>query len=553
MKKIYTFIALFCIVALASFLRFWQLGSVPISPDWDEASIGYNAYSLLKTGRDEYGSFLPLTFRSFNDYKPPLYIYLTVPSVAVFGLNVPAVRLPSAVFGVLAVIGVYLLASELIKRGRDKTNGSVFGIPGKIGETIPLLVALFLAISPWHIQFSRVAFEANVGVTLNIWAAFFFLRGLQKKSLLTVSALLFVLSLYAYHSERIFVPTLVLFLGFLYRKELFAEKKPIVIAIIAGILLSLPLVPVILNKDVMARLSGTSVFRTQTELLATDIQKLTYDNAHHDLLGQIFDNRRVEYAKTIVSGYLVHFSPEWLFITGDYERHHAPGMGLLYFWELPFILIGMYKLLRAKSPEGYLFIGWMLLAPIAASPTTDLPHAVRTMVFLPCFEVFSAIGLVASVSHLTLHARRWKASFIAVIVIIIAVMFGYWAHMYFSFTDIEYSEYWIYGYKEAVAYAQAHSSEYKKIVVSTDLQQPYIFFLFYTKYDPKVYLAEGGTVMAQGLYNHFKTFEFRKIDWQHEVKDGKTLYIGTPKEIAQANKAVISYLDGTPAFEIADR
>ena len=109
------------ILALALFLRFYQLGVNPPSLDWDEASLGYNAYSILKTGADEYGNFLPLSIRSFDDYKPPLYVYLDVPSVAVFGLNEFGVRFTSALIGFLSVIAVYFLVKEIFETmGDDK-------------------------------------------------------------------------------------------------------------------------------------------------------------------------------------------------------------------------------------------------------------------------------------------------------------------------------------------------------------------------------------------------------------------------------------------------
>src|SRR3989338_344065 len=84
------------VILLAAVLRFYQLGQNPPSLDWDETAHGYNAYSILKTGRDEYGYKFPLYFRSFDDYKPPIYTYLVVPAVAIFGLNDFAVRFPSA-------------------------------------------------------------------------------------------------------------------------------------------------------------------------------------------------------------------------------------------------------------------------------------------------------------------------------------------------------------------------------------------------------------------------------------------------------------------------
>src|SRR3989344_6701054 len=90
------------IIVLAAILRFWHVTQTPPALYWDEVSLGYNAYSILKTARDEHGKFLPLTnFGAFGDYKPPAYIYATVPSIAVFGLNEFAVRFPSALFGTL--------------------------------------------------------------------------------------------------------------------------------------------------------------------------------------------------------------------------------------------------------------------------------------------------------------------------------------------------------------------------------------------------------------------------------------------------------------------
>ncbi|MCX6724630.1 MAG: glycosyltransferase family 39 protein, partial [Candidatus Shapirobacteria bacterium] len=144
-KKV--FLILFLIIFLAGLLRLPFLNRFPSGFSADEASLGYSAYSILKTGKDEWGERLPLNPRSFGEYKAPLYIYLTIPSIALFGLNETAVRLPSAVFGILAIVVVFLLTQEL------------FGI-----VTISLLSAFFLAISPWHLVFSRAAIEANLMV-----------------------------------------------------------------------------------------------------------------------------------------------------------------------------------------------------------------------------------------------------------------------------------------------------------------------------------------------------------------------------------------------------
>src|SRR3990167_575419 len=110
------------VVVLAFLLRTIGITSYPTGFTTDEASYGYDAYSILKTGKDQWGQAWPLTLRASGDFKLPLYSYITVPFVAVFGLNEFAVRLPNAVFGTLAVLMTYLLAKEIFGLTGPRTN-----------------------------------------------------------------------------------------------------------------------------------------------------------------------------------------------------------------------------------------------------------------------------------------------------------------------------------------------------------------------------------------------------------------------------------------------
>lgn len=540
MKK--SLLILLAILVVAAGLRLYKLGSVPVSPDWDEAALGYNAYSILKTGRDEYGTRLPLTLRSFDDYKPPLYVYLTVPSVAAFGVSVFATRLPSAVMGVLAVLGTYFLARELL---RDKKN-----------DTVPLVAAFLLAISPWHIQVSRVAFETNVGDSVTIWAVTTFLVGLRKRMLLPVSALLFGLGMYSYHSERVFLPLMLLLLIVSQWKRLFTKENRIALftSVVIGLIFAVPLIPILFGENGLLRLKATSTFTDTTNLLVRDIPKLERDQKAGDVLGLILDNRRVVYVKTLIWGYLSHYSPEWLFLTSDNPRHHAPDMGLMYVWEIPFLLFGLF--VAWKNLKGWpriLLFGWFLLAPVPAAPTTGLPHAIRTLNFLPTHQIFTALGIVAVVSALV--RKRGFFALAAVYTIFILFNFAYYLDMYFVQQNPENSQYWQYGYRDAVALTEKLKPNYQKIVVSTTLDQSYMFFLFYTKYDPALYLAHGGTKSGsfEEVRNSFDKYEFRKIVWSQEKRDGTVLYVGDPKDMPHGNVGNIKFLNGTPAIELADR
>ncbi|MFH1832977.1 MAG: glycosyltransferase family 39 protein [Candidatus Levyibacteriota bacterium] len=537
-KKI--IIILFLILAIATVLRFYKLGDIPPSPDWDEVALGYDAYSIIHTGRDEYGKFLPVVLRSFDDYKPALYAYLSVPSVFFFGLNEFSVRFPSALLGVLTVFATFFLVKELFKRNE-----------------IALLASFFLAISPWHIQFSRVGFESNIGVAFNVFMALFFIKAFRKPYFLLFSAFFAGLNQYIYQSDRVFTPLLLLALVIIYWKDLFKiSKKYLLTSVILGLIVVLPMIIYIAtDKQALLRVSGTSIFSSQTELLKNDIPKLLRDTAKNDKIGLILDNRRFTFAKIIASNYLSHFNLNWLFITGDIARHHAPQMGLLYLFELPFLFIGLYIFIfgQYSKKTKLLIIAWFLITPIPASITTGVPHAVRTLNFLPTFQIFIAIGLITAIKLLS-NIKFWKI--FAICYLLFAIFnFSYYLNQYFVQLNYFNSQEWQYGYKQAVSEVKNIGGNYPKIVVSDKepLDKSYMFFLFYLQYPPFEY-QKVGQYQSGGFAAHhnFDKYEFRPIDWQKDSKAKNVLYIGTPGEFPPDIDAlkVIYNKDGTPAIKL---
>lgn len=538
-KRILVFLTF--IVIVASILRLWQLGKVPISADWDEVALGYNAYSIMQTGRDEYGKFLPVILRSFDDYKPALYAYLTIPSISVFGLDVAAVRLPSALFGILTVLAAFFLVKELFKK-----------------DSVALLTSFLLAISPWHIQFSRVAFEANVGVALNVFGILFFLKAFKKPWFLFLSALMLGLSLHVYQSEKVFVPLLIAILVYSFRKEFLSiRKKYIYISIVIFAIIFLPLIYFSLtNKDAFVRAKGVSIF-SNTAIIEANADKIKRDKENNDFLGLILDNRRVELAKNAVSGYLSHFDLNWLFIKGDIARHHAPGMGLMYLVELPFLLIGIYILIFGNFIKAVKIftILWFLIVPIPASVTNDVPHAVRTINFLPILQILTAIGIIFALQKISNFKIKYLIFTLCFLFFIFN--FAYYLNQYFVQQNYFHAKYWQYGYKNIVDYISTVQKDYEKIIVSNTatMDQSYMFFLFYLKYDPQKYLSEGGT--STGIIegeNKFSNFEFRKFDYNQE-KEKSILLIGSTFDFQEVYKTIheVNFPDKSLAIKVVEK
>lgn len=550
MKKIW--FILLGIIVLAVFLRVYQIGIVPPSPDWDEAALGYNAYSILKTGHDEYGKFLPVVLRSFDDYKPALYTYLIIPFIPFFDLSIISVRLPSIVFGIIGIVATYYLVLELFRLSKKETRDE------KLEQIIALLVAFLLSISPWHTQFSRVGFEANVGLTFNILMMLFFLKSLKKKIFLPFSVVCGVAAIYSYQSEKVFTPLLFLGLLIIFRKKVSSLPKSfLTFSALLGFLFLLPMLfYIVTNPQSLTRAKGVSIFTDKLLLLNRNTEKLNTDRNNNDVIGLILDNRRIEYAKATVAGYISHFDLNWLFIRGDEERHHAPFMGLLYLFELPFLFIGMYQVVfgildrRAKA----LILTQFFLAPLPASITSGVPHAVRTLNFLPTFQIFVAFGLAHSflyTSKLKLHIKYILFSLFALIFLF---NISYFLNQYFVQQNYYHSKDWQYGYKELVDYVAPVMGRYNNVIVSNvpPLDQSYIFFLYYMKYDPAKYLQQGGTRSGgfEEEHGNFENLNFRPIHWDRDRTLKNTMVIGLPNDLPVNIDKTIYYLNGEEAAKV---
>lgn len=544
-------ILLFCIVLLGTILRIFYLGKTPNSLEWDEVALGYDAYSILKTGKDQFGKFLPNNFRSLDDYKPPLYVYLTIPSVAIFGLSEFSTRLPSAIFGIFAIILTYLLCLELFKSQSNQNK-----------QAVALISSLFLAISPWHLQFSRAAFETNLSVTVTLAAVVCFLKSISssRKIYFLFSAFFFGLALFSYHSTRVVTPLILLFLLLTFKKQLPKLKYLAGFFIIYAVFIYF-FIPIATSKDAQIRFTVTNDLNFYQNLEISAQKVLADKNIGDEIGGKIFHNRRLsiynyENFKKVLYNYLLHFSPNFLLVKGDAPLHHAPGFGMLYFFDGLFIIIGLLVfLLKYRNRRNLVLLFWLLVAPLPAAVTWQSPHSVRAEIILPTLQIFSALGLFTAVRFLRREDKLYSYLFIVIFQCFFLYNIGLYLHQYYVHTNLELSKNWLYGRKQAVDLTEDLKGQFDKVYVSLKVDMPYIFWLFYSKYSPEKYLAEGGTVSGgfADERNHFDKYQFKNFEYNNLPKDKKLLLVSIPKDFPPDAKVIktIYYLDNSPALVIA--
>ncbi|OGG06432.1 hypothetical protein A3D05_04605 [Candidatus Gottesmanbacteria bacterium RIFCSPHIGHO2_02_FULL_40_24] len=555
MKK--TLVLLGAVTILAAVLRLYRLGSTPISLEWDEVAIGYDAYSLIKTGRDQFGDLLPVTFRSLDDYKPPIYEYLTVIPVSVFGLTGFAVRLPSALSGIGMVFLLYFFAGILFQ--------NIFLLKNYKNKAA-LLASFLLAVSPWHIQFSRAAFEVNVAALITVSAVFLFLKGLKNPRYFIYSAGLFGLDLFSYHSARVVAPLLLIFLFVIFNKSLPGKKPVIYFMVIFGVFL-LAVLPVLFSQNAQIRFTATNIFRPAARYLdEKDLDKIFLEQRLNDIFkgyefsGKIFHNRRLVWfdydtLKKAFNNYLSNYRFEYLFIKGDAPLHHAPGFGLFHMWELPYLAAGIiFLLFKGLNRYSLFLLFWLLIAPLPNAVTREAPHSVRTLLLLPVYQLLGAAGLIYLYN---LAKENFWVLFLPVTIItfLFIINHGYYLHQYFIHTDFDVAANWKYGRKQAVNITEKIKINYDRVLVSLSLEMPHVFWLFYSRFPPDRYLVNGGTV--SGGYaderNSFDKYQFRNFDYKLLKGQGNLLLVGTPGDFPAGADIFVNIYnpDGSVALQMA--
>lgn len=506
-------IILILIIVLAFFLRFYKLTEVPPSISWDEAAVGYNAWTILHYGKDEWGKTFPLVFKSFEDYKHPVHIYLTVPFVGIWGLSEFGVRASSAFFGVLNVFLIYLLTSLIFKN-----------------KWVGIISALVLAVSPYNLQFSRFNHELNFAIFFFMLGLYLFFKGLEKKNwLLILGFAALGLDLLTYHSAKIIVPLIFPLLIILFFKDLCKLKKHFIIGVLTF------------------SFFATLLF-IKPELLGGARLKQTSN----------LEDRKIE---NIIKNYRAHFSYNYLFANGDKNpRHSIQTVGEFYKTDLPFLVLGLsallWSLLKNKRKEFLIILAWALLGPVPASIGNEAPHAARAMFMTGSMHIILGYGVWTLISFV--KDKYWITGAILAFLISLTYSFIPYIKSYYSIYPKKYAIEWQYGMEQITEFVKENPNYYK-VYIDNIRQQPYIFFLFYLKVPLSEFLktVDYDESAAKG-YNTVLSFDkFRFGGWNtiDSYPGERILYVVTPSYYTGLKykdsfdvMRLVKYPNGTDAF-----
>lgn len=519
-----TKILLMLIIIIAALTRILFLGQFPNGFTGDEAQQGYSAYSILKTGHDEWGQLLPIFPRGFGDFKPPLYTYLTVPSIVIFGLTPEATRLPAAIVGILAILVIFYLTRE------------------QFSEKVAIWTSFLLAINPWHIQLSRTAFEGGLGVLTFSLGLLFFLKSKRKDLLL--AAFFWGLTLYTYHSWRVFI--ILFIIGLLIIRRKFITKKLVTEHLMVGVILLIFTLPLVFNiNSILARSSDVGI-SSSNQIKSFFENKGT--SSLPSAIDKIFDNKYLFVKNIFLENYFSYFSPEFFF-TGarsDSSYLNFPGFGLVYLIELVFFIFAFKRINR-------MLLLWFLLAPIPASLAMGGGSAGRAPTFLPLLSLISGLGAVEFINWIKNKGFKEK-NVVALVVVILLISFVYFLHFYFvklpqkPFFNLRY------GYDQVFKKAIAVKNDYENIVFSKTFTEPQIFVGFYGKVDPKVYQAASKdwlryTDAKRSYIDQLESwnlgkFLFEDLNWgKKESQRENSLIISKPEDFPKDVESILDVKD----------
>lgn len=465
--------------------RLYKITEIPSSLYWDEASIGYNAYFVLTTGKDEWGEVLPVHFRAFGEFKLPVYIYSVALAIKLFGFSDFAIRIPSVIYALGTLIVANLLIYEITKN-----------------KWLGLFSMFFLTLSPWYFLFSRTGYEAVAGLFFFSLAIYVFIISKNVK-LFVFSIILLVISFYSYNSFRILSP--LAFLIFIIKK--FLTKEEIRLKFFA-----------ILISVLLFMFSLVPFYR----LVSAD-----YGLSRFNAIGE-------KSSLGIIKNYVLYFSPDFLFKSGDMNlRSHVPGAGQIWITDGIFVLLGLLIILKNKNKNMLILIFGLVVSLLPGAITRESPHSLRAITVVIFLAILWSFGI-------SLFMKKKILKFILLIILFLNL---FQFSFYFENFTKNYNNYseesWQGQYKRIFVEYKDQINKHDKIIITDKFAQPYIFALYYLRIEPNYFVKTKSinpvSKWGESTISSFGKFQFRNAT-EKDIDEGNLVF--SSEEILQTSSTI---------------
>jgi 4-amino-4-deoxy-L-arabinose transferase-like glycosyltransferase len=452
-----------------------------------------------------------MRLRSFEDFKLPLYTYLSVPFVAVMGLNDLSIRIVNIILGVSLVPLMFLVAYQLFKN-----------------KYVALIASFLVAQTPWVYILTRHAHEGVAAAFCLLLALYFLLKFKENqkiRELIFVNIFAFLAS-FSYQSGRIFLFFFVIYQIYLCifeTKKRFTKENGIRF-IMPFIVLLLAIIPDMVYG--VSRVANLLFIKSP----GFSLRLVEYLNEHPF---RPLHNKLWEAIREITDRYFTQISPDFFLINGDKNwRFGYAHLGLITPIEFILFFVGIFFLFKNKVKHKEILLLLLAIAPIGNALTWQEQSLIRTYFMIFPMILVIAYGIFYGFRSLATQKLKIVVSFLAVGGMYF-YLFNNWDMYFFHYPKrAAVTVAWQCGYKELADYVK-NNTTMEHFVITDRLGQPYIFLLYYLHYDPTDYQSQAKMTAPDkygfGQVEKFDKYEFK---FRYDPHMKKTAFIGYPDEFA---------------------
>ena len=356
------------IITIGLLVRLWEFGIVPGGVNQDGAMAAVDGLALAEYGTDRFGTWMPAHLSAWGySQMSSLLSYLIAIFIKIFKFTLVVVRLPQLLVSVMGAIFFYLFMRD------------------NFGKKIGLIAAFFVAINPWHFMQSRWALEANLLPHFFMGGLYFLSKGIKdRKCYIYISMIFFGFAMYCYGIAIYTIPFFLTISAIYYYIDKKITMKDIVISICIYLFIAWPFILTMM----------VNYFKWDTITLPfVTIQYFPDSVRANDILF---------FSDNILKQLLLNFY--CLMRTTILQIKALPwndinGFGTMYYFTLPFVIIGLWMLLKNKKDGNRVLIVFAILTGIWTGLTTNYVNINRMNIIYYGMMMLSVIGIYSVVKE----------------------------------------------------------------------------------------------------------------------------------------------------------